>query len=103
MTFCCFFKVTDTEVQALLKRYNEMDTSENNNRGLDYDDVLVMPEFIGNVFAPLVIAANVDSKTKLVFARQFVKICSILSAQLKPVEKKKCEHILPSGLKCFFF
>lgn len=79
-----------------------MDTSENNNRGLDYDDVLVMPEFIGNVFAPLVIAANVDSKTKLVFARQFVKICSILSAQLKPVEKKKCEHILPSGLKWFF-
>ena len=69
-----------------------MDTSDEKNNGLEYDDVLIMPEFIGNVFAPLVIAANIDSKTQKVFARQFVKICSILSVQLKPTEKKKCKN-----------
>ncbi|XP_052088185.1 uncharacterized protein LOC127725298 isoform X1 [Mytilus californianus] len=80
---------TDAEVKSLLNRYDEVDTSENNSTGLSYDDVLYMPEFIGSVFAPLVIAANVDTKTKRIYARQFIKICSILSTQIKAEEKKK--------------
>lgn len=83
--------VTDAEVNALLKRYSEIDESENNTEGISYDDMLFMPEFIGSVFAPLVIAANVDSRSQQIYARQFVKICSILSQQLMPEEKKKCE------------
>ena len=86
----CFI-VTDAEVKSLLNRYDEVDTSENNSKGLSYDDVLYMPEFIGSVFAPLVIAANVDTKTKRIYARQFIKICSTLSTQIKAEEKKKCK------------
>ena len=84
-------------MNALLKRYGEIDESENNTEGISYDDMLFMPEFIGSAFAPLVIAANVDSRTQRIYARQFVKVCSILSQQLMPEQKKKCE------LTFFFF
>ena len=81
-------------MNALLKRYGEIDESENNTEGISYDDMLFMPEFIGSAFAPLVIAANVDSRTQRIYARQFVKVCSILSQQLMPEQKKKCELTL---------
>ena len=80
---------TDAEANALLKRYGEIDESENNTEGISYDDMLFMPEFIGSAFAPLVIAANVDLRTQRIYARQFVKVCSILSQQLMPEQKKE--------------
>jgi len=80
---------TDSDLKRLEKRYSDFDKSDDGSTGITYDDMLMMPEFVGNEFASQIIAGNLDERTQKVYAKQFVQIFGILSPKTKAEEKKE--------------
>ncbi|XP_041354258.1 calcium-binding protein NCS-1-like [Gigantopelta aegis] len=75
------------ELEKLLSRYASFDTSERGTNGILYQDVLSIPEFSGNKFAPHVIMNSVDDDNRI-YPKQFLMICALFSTRTSPSVKK---------------
>ncbi|KAK6168911.1 hypothetical protein SNE40_020068 [Patella caerulea] len=77
------------ELEKLLKRYSQYDSSERGINGIPYNTCVSIPEFSGNRLVPFIIEHHMDKNSNSIYPKEFLAICGIVSPDTSALVKKE--------------